>query len=298
VNFNSLTFLVRPAEQAGAPATIQVEPFPLPNLTLENEVMTLEAGSTPVAIEATRTMDGERETWVLKGAVCVGAPVGRIYRACRSPALFAGGVLRGLLGQHGIHVAEVRTGEVPTTAIVIDSLTSLSLGVLVRSMNLWSNNFMADLLLADLGEGRSAAAGAERIRDWLRVRVGMKDLPAIEDGCGLSPADRISAGQIVSLLLWAHAHERVLPDLYASFPRPRGPGTLERRFRNGPAPSLRAKTGTLGDYGVSSIAGYVDGPGGSRYAFCILQQANTASGLRVSDLREREESWLREFVAP
>jgi D-alanyl-D-alanine carboxypeptidase len=75
-------------------------------------------------------------------------------------------------------------------------------------------------------------------------------------------------------------------------------GTLERRFRNGPAPALRAKTGTLGDHGVSSIAGYVDGPDDRRYAFCILQQASAASGLRVSDLREREETWLREFVAP
>jgi D-alanyl-D-alanine carboxypeptidase len=48
---------------------------------------------------------------------------------------------------------------------------------------------------------------------------------------------------------------------------------------------------------VSSIAGYVDAIDGRRYAFCILQQASRASGLRVSDLRDREESWLQEFVS-
>ncbi len=297
VNFNSLVFLVRPAERPGDPAAIEVEPFALPNLSVKNQVITVRPDSTPGAIETVRTIEGETETWTLKGAVSAGSPPIRLYRACRNPALLAGGILKGLLEEEGIRVGAVQAGNAPENGTVIAALSSPSLGILVRSMNLWSNNFMADLLLADMGEAASGAAGAPRIRDWLRDRVGIVGAPVIVDGCGLSPGNRISARQIAQVLVWAHGQERVFPDLFSSFPRPGGEGTLARRFRNGAVPALRAKTGTLGDHGVSSIAGYVDAADGRRYAFCILQQAEPATGLRVADLREREERWLREFVA-
>jgi serine-type D-Ala-D-Ala carboxypeptidase/endopeptidase (penicillin-binding protein 4) len=300
VNFNSLTFLVRPGARAGEPAAISMEPFPIPTVTVRGIVRTAPPDSTPGPVQAMGSGEGgdEGETWTFQGAVIAGSPPSRVYRACKNPAMLAAGTFAGFLRERGIQVPKVRAGAIPPGAVVIAEFASPSLGFLVRSMNLWSNNYMADLLLADMAEVPSAAAGAARVGAWLRERVGMGEIPRIVDGCGLSPANRISADQIVHLLLWAHGQEKVFPDLYASFPRPGGEGTLARRFAKGGVPSLRAKTGTLGDYGVSSIAGYVDRPSGERYAFCILQQASRETGLRVADLREREEAWLREFVAP
>ncbi len=297
LNFNSLTFLIRPAAAPGSKAAALLDPIPIPTVSITNTIETV-VRSQARGVTAARASRGAIEVWTLSGSVPAGDAPSRIYRSCRSPALLAGGTLAGMLEQRGIAVPAVREGAPPEGAVELASLPSLTLGSLIRSMNLWSNNFMADLLLVDLGGGGSGREGVARIQAWLADRGASAPAPTIADGCGLSPRNRISAGAIVAILLWAHGQERVFPDLYASFPRPGGEGTLARRFRDAPVVSLRAKTGTLGEHGVSSIAGYVDRPGGERYAFCILQQAAPGAGLSVADLRAREEGWLEEFVAP
>jgi D-alanyl-D-alanine carboxypeptidase/D-alanyl-D-alanine-endopeptidase (penicillin-binding protein 4) len=299
VDFNDLAFVVRPGERPGDAAHAAVDPFPIPGVTIENLVTTGAAGEAAAA-KAAGTPTPEGSHWVLSGTVPAGGNPTWIYKGARDPAMLAGGVMAGLLAQNGITVRSVRAGWIPDTVrvTVIDSLPSLPLGILVRSMNSHSNNLMADLLLTDLGETNNAAAGVARIKGWLREAVGLDSLPEIYDGSGLSAENRISAAQIVRLLAYGYAHERILPDLYASLARPGGEGTLERRFRTGSVPDVRAKTGTLGDIGVSAIAGYIDHPTAGRYAFCILQQAAPDAGLAVADLRSREEAWLRQFASP
>jgi D-alanyl-D-alanine carboxypeptidase/D-alanyl-D-alanine-endopeptidase (penicillin-binding protein 4) len=202
-----------------------------------------------------------------------------------------------LLAQNGVEVTGVTRGHRPDDAVSIAVLPSLSLGSLIRNMNLWSNNFMADLLLLSLGDSSSAASGRARITRWLAERPGLDPVPVVADGSGLSPRNRISAAQIVALLAWAHGQERIAPDLFASFPRPGGEGTLEKRFRGAEAIGVRGKTGTLGESGVSSIAGTVDHPTLGRFVFCILQQTPPDPGKAVPAMRAREEKWIRAFVA-
>jgi D-alanyl-D-alanine carboxypeptidase len=165
-------------------------------------------------------------------------------------------------------------------------------------MNCYSNNFMADLLLVSLGEVDGCGSGSERVREWFAERVGVSPPPTIIDGSGLSVRNQTTARQIVRLLIWAHGQERVFPDLFASMPRPGGVGTLQSRFKGSIPPALRAKTGTLGNQGVSGMAGYVDHPSEGRFAFCILQQASRPSKTTITELRMREEHWLHEFVTP
>ncbi len=293
VNFNNVAFLVRPGGEPAAPAVVLFDPFPVPGLTLLNRATTGAAGSSPT-VGASRSGD----TWTVQGSVPIDSSPTWVYKAATNPALLAGSVLRGLLAQEGVEISgKIREGAASSATVPLDSLPSLELGTLARSMNEWSNNFMADLVLVSLGDGSSARSGIETVLRWLRERPGITDLPAIRDGSGLSVENRISAGAIVRILKWASREERVFPDLYASLARPGEEGTLQRRFRDGPAPALRAKTGTLGDHGVSSIAGYVDLPSGERYAFCILQRSEDPQ-VGVSELRDREERWLREFVTP
>lgn len=293
VNFNNVAFVIRPGTGAGEPATVLVDPFPVPGVAIANRLVTGARGSAA-------TVSGAQSAgvWTFQGAIPADAPPTWVYKAAPSPSALAGSVLNGLLTQNGIQVAgRVREGLPPSSAVPVDSLQSLQLGALVRSMNGWSNNFMADLLLVTLGDGKSARSGLAEIRRWLRERPGIDPLPVIRDGSGLSVVNRISAADIVQILSWASREERVFPDLYASLARPREEGTLQKRFRSGPPIALRAKTGTLGDIGVSSIAGYVDLPAGRRYAFCILQRSQDPN-VSVADLRDREERWLRELVAP
>jgi serine-type D-Ala-D-Ala carboxypeptidase/endopeptidase (penicillin-binding protein 4) len=310
VNFNHIAFAIRPGARVGDGARVEMDPFPVATLSIDNRVVTGSAGS-PCAIEASRA----GTVWTFEGKIPSGSGTVWIHKGVRDPALLAGSIFSGLLRQNGIEVqGAVRAGRAPARPVPVDSLESLPLGVLLRSMNGYSNNFMADLLLAALGQGGDARSGLDRIRSWLRGRPGgatpssdgaTRSHPEsaeirlrLYDGSGLSPRNRSAARAIVDLLVWASHEEKIFADLYASLPRPGDDGTLERRFREGDAPPLRAKTGTLGDIGVSSIAGYIDHPTAGRYAFCILQQAPAESRLTVADLRDREEKWLREFVTP
>lgn len=299
VNFGSVAFIVRPGDQAGTAADVATDPVSIPEVTIRNLVRTAPRGTEP-AVTAARAREEVGEVWTLDGAVPVGAEPQRLYRSAEDPLRLGAALFSALLRQHGVRVgAPPRVLEVPpASAVLLLDFNSLPLGLLVRSMNTHSNNFMADCLLTALGTDTTAESGAARVRAWATARASFRSVPDVHDGSGLAVGNRVTAGDLARLLSWAHNQERVFPDLFASLPRPGDDGTLKKRFRDAPGPMLRAKTGTLGDSGVSSIAGYLDTRDGQRYAFCILQQAFPESKLTVADLRAREERWIREFISP
>jgi hypothetical protein len=87
-----------------------------------------------------------------------------------------------------------------------------------------------------------------------------------DDGSGLSRYDMTSARQMARLL----ARDARRPGTRLADLLPKGgEGTLRRRFRNLPDPSVvTAKTGTLD--GVSNLAGYLVRPGRDTLAFSFL----------------------------
>ncbi|MBD3160561.1 MAG: D-alanyl-D-alanine carboxypeptidase/D-alanyl-D-alanine-endopeptidase [Candidatus Eisenbacteria bacterium] len=297
VNFNALTILVRPGEIVGGPAAVWLDPFPVPRVSIEGGVRTGRPGGR-LRIDLDRAQRGAMEVWRVRGTIPIDAEPVRVRRAAREPAMLAGGILAGLLDQHGIHVDGIREGTVPELAETVAEIRSLPLGEMLRSMNAWSNNFMADLLCTTLGDRETGRPGTARIAAWCRNRIGLAEVPAIADGSGLSIQNRVSAAQVVRVLRWASEQEKVFPDLYASLPRPGGEGTLRERFDAELPPAVRAKTGTLANRKVSALAGYVDHPTEGRYAFCILQRARAGSKVAVWELRNREERWLDLFLRP
>ncbi len=299
VNFNSVAVLVRPGAKEGDPAICAFDPCPIPGFDIISETLTVRPGQAKT-LDARRFSLGTGETWKVTGSIALGAEPERLYRATLRPGLSAAGLLGCLLAREGVRLTGA-TGiaSEPSIGRVIARLSSYPLGELIRRMNGYSNNYMADRLLLALGADTSSAAGARKVLAW-SAGLGLTGPPLqVFDGSGLDPRDRATPRQITSILAWSEKSERIFADLFASFARPGGAGTMERRFRGiEPPPSMRAKTGTLGDSGVSSIAGYIDAPGGGRYAFCILQQARPGDGLKVADLRAREERWLTEFSRP
>jgi D-alanyl-D-alanine carboxypeptidase/D-alanyl-D-alanine-endopeptidase (penicillin-binding protein 4) len=83
--------------------------------------------------------------------------------------------------------------------------------------------------------------------------------------------NRVSPRQVVSLLrhVWANRKDYA-PDYVASLSTAGADGTLKSRFKYSPLKHVvRAKTGTLNSYGVSTLAGYVFLPQ-QTYVFAIL----------------------------
>jgi D-alanyl-D-alanine carboxypeptidase/D-alanyl-D-alanine-endopeptidase (penicillin-binding protein 4) len=118
-------------------------------------------------------------------------------------------------------------------------------------------------------------ASREVLRQWWRERFGAGDLPAFDNGSGLSRDERITARQLARLLQAAWASP-LMPELVSSLPMAGIDGTLKRGRVKGIA---HLKTGSLRD--VAGVAGFVDGASGKRYVLVVIAnhpQAGAARG--------------------
>ena len=202
-----------------------------------------------------------------------------------SPTLAAGQRLRATLKGVGIsQVGELRAGRTPAGARVLATAVSPPLPVILRTMNLDSDNFIAETLAKDVGAygaGRgTTTAGVQRTRALLVGKGVLDARDRLVDGSGLSRANRLSAHSLVSLIAAADADPTWGRALISSLAQG-GEGTLIRRFRSGPATKrVRAKTGYLA--GVSAMAGRVVSRRGQRYAFALLMNSPDILGARAT----------------
>jgi D-alanyl-D-alanine carboxypeptidase/D-alanyl-D-alanine-endopeptidase (penicillin-binding protein 4) len=134
----------------------------------------------------------------------------------------------------------------------------------------------------------TAANAAEVVRRWLaRRRLEMPEL-VLDNGSGLSRAERISAGSLVRLLLAADA-SAVREEFASSLAVAAMDGTVEHRFQNGSvAGQALLKTGTLD--GVRAVTGYVIDAEGRRFALAAI--VNHANAGRAQDALDFLVQWV------
>ncbi|HEX4509484.1 MAG TPA: D-alanyl-D-alanine carboxypeptidase/D-alanyl-D-alanine-endopeptidase, partial [Burkholderiaceae bacterium] len=127
----------------------------------------------------------------------------------------------------------VHDGSTPPGVAPVFAFASPPLANVVRDMNKFSNNVMAEQLALTLGLARrralpdaaQAAGGAteddarEALADWLRERLGVvpSNGVVIANGSGLARETRLSAEVLARLVLWAW-RSPVMPELLASLP--------------------------------------------------------------------------------
>jgi D-alanyl-D-alanine carboxypeptidase/D-alanyl-D-alanine-endopeptidase (penicillin-binding protein 4) len=209
--------------------------------------------------------------------------------AFADPAGFAARAVEGMWRAVGGQLAgAVRDGPVPASAgAPVFELTSPALAEVIRDINKYSNNVMAQQLFLSLSlpAARGASAGAasfeasrDMLRAWWRARFGALEPPQIENGSGLSRSARISAQGLAQLLLAAW-HSPQMPELMASLPIAGVDGTL-RRNRSSAAGSAHLKTGSLRD--VVAIAGYVHASSGRRYVLVAIANHPNAGASRAA----------------
>ena len=187
------------------------------------------------------------------------------------------GLWRELGGRLGGSVREgLAPGDKPSF-----ELASPTLADVVRDINKYSNNVMAQqlfLTLALLQRGSGTPDGArEMLRSWATERFGAAATTGlvIDNGSGLSRDGRVSARLLARLLLTAWSSP-VMPELMSSLPVSGLDGTLKRvRATLGRA---HLKTGSLRD--VAGIAGYVLGNSGRRYVVVAIANHPNANAVR------------------
>jgi D-alanyl-D-alanine carboxypeptidase/D-alanyl-D-alanine-endopeptidase (penicillin-binding protein 4) len=187
-----------------------------------------------------------------------------------SPPAFAAKEL--VLTMRGAHIkarAAKRTGPAPSGAHTLATVQSPPLSVLLKLMDVPSDDFFAEMLTKQLGvrfgDGGSIQAGA-RVISQVIDSFGLH--PKIVDGSGLSRSDSSSPAQVIALLrgMWNTSIGRVLE---ASLPTVGINGTVQRIAAHTAAQgSCTAKTGTL-NY-VTNLAGYCTARNQHVLAFALM----------------------------
>ena len=206
---------------------------------------------------------------------------------------FVGAAFRALWeASGGSWIGRVREGRTPAGAVELLAQESPPLSEIVRDINKFSNNVMARQVFLTLGApepGQSASAerSVKAVTAWLsRTGLAMPEL-ALENGCGLSRRERISADSLARLLEQAYAGPR-MPEFVASLPVAGLDGTMKNR--TAASGSAYVKTGFLD--GVRAVAGYVLAGSGHHYVVvAIVNHANADSAVGALDALL---SWVQE----
>ena len=194
----------------------------------------------------------------------------------KNPELVAARALRHKLRATGVHVGKgTGRANLPARALrraPLGSVSSPTVGTLLAATLRPSNNFFAEMLLKRLAASRAGAKGttqrgARKVRRFAH-RVGAR--VSMENGSGLSRADRASPREVARLLI-AMDHRPDSAVYRRSLPLAGEQGTVAGRM-NGTAAdgNCRTKTGTL--IGASALSGYCDA-GHGVVAFSILMNS-------------------------
>ena len=186
----------------------------------------------------------------------------------RRPDLYAGEVTQVIAQAHGIRLpAPEVAAQVVNGGRVLVSHESASLATIVQLMLLHSTNLTAEVIgltatAARGGDATSLEASARAMTEWMRAQSGAETAHFV-DHSGLSDLSEVSAADMVNLLVKVgpgstlHAQLKDIAPLNA-----RGEALTGAGYK------IQAKTGSLNF--VSSLAGFVTGPGDTVLAFAVF----------------------------
>ena len=283
VNFKSVVMTFVPNPGAGA-ASVSFEP-PLANVQMQTSVP-LAAGKTAATLAdcgdyraALQADFSDPFRISFKGIYPAGCGEKVWPVAYADPASYAERAVAGLWVEMGGKLGgRVREGRAPANARPVFEMTSPALAEVIRDINKFSNNVMAQQLFLSLSLNPGPAsldASRNVLQTWWRERFGAQDLPVLDNGSGLSRQERITPQALARMLQTAYV-SGAMPELMASLPITGIDGTLKRSKSRVSQGWAHLKTGSLRD--ASALAGYVHTPSGRRLVVVsIINHPNAAA---------------------
>jgi len=274
LDYNAVTVWVQPAAKAGGPARIAVTPAQNV-VTVKSTVLTVAKGHTSLVAAASATETGTEVT--VTGQIRADDLGGEAVRKrIDRPGAFTAAAFRVLLAKAGIRIArDTRFAAVPKTARAVVSHVSEPVGVLVRDMMKFSNNFMAEALMKTLGAEVAGAPGTwpkgvAAVTRWLEDSAGLRrGTYRYENGSGLYDSNRFTPAEVVQVLEAGARDWRTGAEYMAALAIAGADGTLARRMQGTAAERyVRGKSGTLDN--VSCLSGFAGSGGARPLAFAVL----------------------------
>jgi D-alanyl-D-alanine carboxypeptidase/D-alanyl-D-alanine-endopeptidase (penicillin-binding protein 4) len=267
VNYKSVVMTFVPNYAAGV-AAVSFEP-PLANVQTQSTVALTTAKDCSDYRGALMADFSDPFRVSFKGSypVACGEKVWPIAYA--DPASYAERAVAGMWAEIGGKLAgRVRDGRVPAGLKSTFEVASPSLTEVIRDINKYSNNVMAQQLFLSLSLNANQKSGpasleASRavVQAWWASRFGEQDMPVLDNGSGLSRQERISP-QALARMLQAAYISGAMPELMASLPIIGVDGTLRSSRSRVSQGWAHLKSGTLRD--ATALAGYVHTRSGRR----------------------------------
>ena len=212
--------------------------------------------------------------------------------AYADPASYAERAVLGMWQEMGGKLGgRVRDGRAPAVLKPAFEVVSPTLAEVIRDINKYSNNVMAQQLFLTLSLNQNPVLTAQRngttpgpatndasreiVRLWWRDRFGEQDMPVLDNGSGLSRQERVTPQGLARMLQTAYISGS-MPELMASLPVIGVDGTLRRSRSRVSQGWAHLKTGTLRD--ATAMAGYVHTTSGRRLVVVgIINHPNAAA---------------------
>ena len=280
INYKSVVMTFVPNSGAGV-AAVSFEP-PLANVQMQSSVPLTanktDCGDYRSALQADFS-DPFRISF--KGLYSAGCGEKVWPMAYADPASYAERAVAGMWAEIGGKLGgRVRDGRVPVGLKSTFEITSPSMAEVIRDINKFSNNVMAQQLFLSLSL-RSGTASFESSRsvmqNWWRERFGEQDMPVFDNGSGLSRQERVTPQGLARMLQTAYI-SGAMPELMSSLPITGIDGTLRSSRSRVSQGWAHLKSGTLRD--ATALAGYVHTPSGRRLVVVGIINHPNASAAR------------------
>lgn len=309
VNFNTFAIFIGPGSSTGKPAIITLDPYNINDIEITNTTKTTSGSEFSIKVNR-KTTNGKT---VLNASGQIGKSQGihKIYRSISNSQTTPGKIVKAFLENNQIRVqGNVVNKPLPKNARFLTEVAGYPIREIVRGLNTFSNNYIADMLTKGLAKRAhpnspgDLDAGSKFLKDYMKKRSKTGASLIINNGSGLDTENKISARHLVDLLSYMYNASSVFPEFYASLPAAGWDGTMKNRFSRSKQKRLhgliRAKTGTLtSPISVASLSGYLKHPKEGIVAFAILHNGiEGRSQPSISALRDQQDQFLTSLITP
>ena len=272
VNLKALRFVAR---NDGGKVLISVEP-PIASIKIDNQVKAVNAKQCTGDVRYNPVTQADGSVIVTVSGQLADGCNSQTYLSLLDHATYTAGAVRAIWKELGGSIqGQDRQASVPKGAKLLARAFSPDLAEIIRDINKYSNNTMAQQLFLSLGaqfrndaDGDDAKAAQRVIRQWLAKKGITAPHLVMENGSGLSRAERVSAREMAQMLqaAWKSPYAA---EFISSLPIAGKDGTMRKRLKttamNGQA---HIKTGTLNT--VRAISGFSRDNNGHTWAVVAI----------------------------
>jgi len=289
-NFNTVTVYVEPGKSPGDKPRVVVDPD-IEYFRVKNRAVTTGSKRSRRKLIVNRLERKNHDEILIKGRVPRNVARKRFFLNVTDPQRYTALAFQRFLHQAGVRVTgKVKQGRVPEYAPLILDHKSPPLGQILRGLNKFSNNFVAEQILKTLGaqfkgEPGTTENGVLLLQEYMQELGYTPDQYRMVDGSGLSKTNLVTPDQVIALLEDAHSDLSIFPEFISALGVMGLDGSvMDRMHHKKEAQKIRVKTGTLNH--VSALSGYFQSQDGERFAFSILLNDVKCSNGRAMKLQD------------